>query len=251
MAVFVGIPTHDYRLHARLCTRLLEEAGLPRSPSFTVGIRASSLLPLACNWLWCLALNARETYSHFLMLHSDIIPESGFMGKLLEIMEIKRAQVVSVVTPIKDRRGLLSTALIRRPSDPRRLENGRLRRLTLAELESLPETFGAPELAKLWDWGEARDGSPALLVNTGLMLADLRGEWAERVNFEMLDGIAQSAGGHFAPQVRSEDWQFSLLAAAAGAHLVATRAVALEHAGLAHYANREAWGDWEHDRDDL
>jgi hypothetical protein len=253
--ILVGIPTHDNRVHAQLCTRLLEEAQRDDAPHFTVAFRASSLLPLACNWVWCLALGNRPEVSHFLMIHSDVIPEPGFMSKLMGIMDETGAQVISVLLPIKDLRGMASTALMSMPATPRGLEAGRrLRRLTLREAADarLPEHFDAGDLARLFEWDEARDGKPVLLANTGLMLADVRPQWAEKAYFEMVDGIRlddAQAGRKWTPVVRSEDWQFSLLAAQAGARVVVTRRVSAQHAGMALYPNRGDWGQWNTDRD--
>ena len=78
------------------------------------------------------------------------------------------ADVVSTVLPIKDRRGVTSTAI----DDPED-EWTPLRRLTMREVHRLPETFSA----------QADCGYPnnALLVNTGCFVLDLRKPSVERV----------------------------------------------------------------------
>ena len=83
-----------------------------------------------------------------------------------------------------------------------------------------------------------------LLVNTGLMLVDLRKTWVENVWFAFEDKIIPDpkAPGNFKAVGISEDWFFSRRARELGAKLFATREVAVRHVGSADYSNASAWG---------
>src|SRR5689334_10761696 len=65
------------------------------------------------NSLWCKALNSRERdgWTHFAMIHSDVLPEEWWLDTLLVEMARAHADVLSVVLAIKDNRGVTSTAL--------------------------------------------------------------------------------------------------------------------------------------------
>lgn len=183
------------------------------------------------NKLYCEALDLRDKgeVTHFLMLHSDIVPEIYFIDKLHEVMERTGADVVSAVSPIKDRFGLTSTALEQKVGD-RDDEWGGPRRLTMREIMRMPPTFTAPNL----------------LINTGLMLVDLRKDWADKVFFHFDDRIGMYRGKRV-PQMKPEDWNFSRDARKLGAKLFATREVKLTHRGQQDFPNSVAWGEMETD----
>lgn len=190
---------------------------------------AHSALALNFNAMWCRALNARDRgVTHFLMLHNDVIPhEPGFVGQMANIMEQTGASVLSVVLPIKDTRGLTSTAF----------DTGDVfspRRITMSELASMPSTFT----------------HPSLLVNTGLMLVDLRGPWVEEIYFTINDRITRAPDGQFCAQMEPEDWFFSRKAHQLGARVFATREVRASHFGGRDYDNTGTWGTVLHDGGD-
>ena len=247
MRVLIGLPSYDAQAHVSLLSALLNETHAPESPPFQVATHTSSLLALTCNVLWCTALNMRPDVTHFMLIHSDVLPgESGFVGRLLAEMEAQACDVLSVVLPIKDEKGLTSTAFL---PDTRwaglRTDPVRRRRLTLHELDRLPETFGVRDLAELF--GDFDAPNPCLLVNTGLVLIDLRGRWVEQVRFQVNDTIYQNEAGRWDVDVEPEDWFFSRMAYLAGARVFATRAVKARHAGRAQFPNWGAWGQLEHD----
>lgn len=213
----------------------------------------SSVLPQTFNALLAQALDLRDDpqnqVTHLAMIHTDIEPEPWWLDKLLAVMAETGADVVSAVVPIKDRHGLTSTGCID-AADPSRL----VRRLTLREVHgSLPESFGAEDLEGL------AGPNQLLMVNSGLMLLDLRRPWAYavdeqnhlRVRFRFETRIERKRmpdgrWRHFANS-ESEDWLFSQDLAALGGKVVATRAVRLSHYdGGTAYANDD-WGDWETD----
>lgn len=184
----------------------------------------SSLLALNFNIGWCEALNLRAqgvAPLYFLLLHSDIIAKSGdWFTTLFQEMASHRAEVLSVVVPIKDSRGLTSTA--------RNTDRWRPVRYTLAEIARQPITWTAPDL----------------LVNTGMLLVDMRREWVERVCFTVNDTIAHNpVTGRWEADVEPEDWSFSRQCHALGVQVWATRAVAVTHLGESGFDSDAVWGD--------
>jgi len=80
----VGIPTYDSKMHNQLALELLNALCLKDSPKFTVVTNHSSLLARGFNELYSFALNQRPpagAATHFLMVHSDIVPEAEFVLK--------------------------------------------------------------------------------------------------------------------------------------------------------------------------
>lgn len=203
------------------------------------GASMSSLLARGFNIAWHTAVETRRLakphVDYFCMLHADVVPEPGWVDLLVEEIEKHKADVVSVVVPIKDTKGLTSTA-IEYPPDPFEVE----RRLTMHEVMRLPETFGIEDVGYT-------DGR-ALLVNTGCWIADLSKPWVNDVCFTVRDDVQHDADG--TPRVRCipEDWGFSMWLRDRGAKVLATRRVKVSHHGGADgYPNDSAWGSWQDD----
>jgi hypothetical protein len=224
----------------------------------------SSLLADSFNYHWKTALNmqlAGRNVTRFIMLHDDVVPQDHWVDVLLGELDRMGADVVSSVIPIKDARGLTSTALDD-TEDPWAV----YRRLTLKELEELPETFDAHDCWKagLSDnhWHPDHSTRP-LLVNTGCWAADFTRPWRWGCHFEITNRIVfqdESGGvvpaidyrpgmrGSFVNQVMSEDWGWGRQLARLGCRVLATRKVRLVHMGEAPYNNQDlGWGTWEHD----
>ncbi len=193
---------------------------------------AGSILDSNFNKMWCGALNLRaEGVTHFAMIHDDQAPEGGWLDILLRELRKAKADVISAIIPIKDRRGLTSTAT-------ETADVWKPKRLTMREAMELPTTIT-----------DADVGGP-LLLNTGLWLADLRGAWVDTPEppyFQTLSRLVQGDDGKWRAQVRSEDWEFSRELRRRGVRLAATRAVSLLHEGESVYPNDRAWGTWETD----
>jgi hypothetical protein len=245
--IMVGLPSIDDTINAGLSAALMGELRQKGAPALRLVHLKTSLLANGFNQLWCIALNNRHMLSHFLMLHSDIVPtDAGFVKILLDEMEQVGADVLSAVVPLKSETGITSTAIIPDLAWAHALSetvSGR-RRLTMQELERMPQTFDAAMVAE----GLEMDGAePALLVNTGMLLVDLRKPWVERVHFTINDALWQRADGKFVCDVEPEDWFFSSRAAEEGARVWATRKVKVEHVGSKGYSNQGAWGTLEHD----
>jgi hypothetical protein len=178
----------------------------------------STALTYNFNRAWCAALNMRATsgLTHFLMIHQDVRPRyPDFLDVMLDEMRQYGADILSAVIAIKSDQGLTSTAVD--------TDLWRPQRLTLAEVHGYPKpTWTAPKL----------------LINTGLMLVDMCGDWVEKAFFTMTDKIERNRkNGQWEAFVAPEDWNFSRLARSLGAKIYATRAVAVDHFGVSHWPN--------------
>lgn len=220
----------------------------------------SSLLGRSFNDSWARALQGacNGVVTHFAMLHADVGPEPNdadgkrvfWLDEMLREMQRLNADVISAVIPIKDDRNLTSTA-IDDPSDPFEPE----RRLTMHEvLTKLPETFNAMDCYRA-GLNPNRNG---LLVNTGLMLIDVRGPWiwedwaaSRPIMFTVNDKIVRKPDGQFMVSVESEDWYFSRRANHNRARVYATRRVRLKHYGEIGWSNQEEFGSWKVDHDKI
>lgn len=170
--------------------------------------------------LYASALNARKDgITHFCLLHSDVVPDDGWLDKLVALADMYKADVMSVILPIKDGRGLTSTAIETE-------DKWHPHRLSLKEIYDKAATFTDEKI----------------LVNSGLMLIDIRKPWAEELCFRFEDSIVKDDKGMFQSQVCPEDWLFSRDAAARGARIYATREIKAIHVGQAHYSNAFVWG---------
>lgn len=233
-AVFLAVPSRGQVVTAT-ATALLQPG---RHPVYCVRTHACSLLALSFNSLWCMALNervgpgGRRNFGLFAMLHDDVAPiEPGWLDALVREYRASGADVLSAVVPIKDDRGLTSTAFYHPPTR-------KMTRLTMQEAANLPPTFDA-----------AAAGHPGCVVlpNTGLWVCDFTRPWVEKVCFTVRDRIHRNPDGAFAPQAFSEDWDFGVQAYRLGLKVMATTAVRLSHQGRFDYPNFVPWGLWKAD----
>lgn len=236
--ILIGLPTYDSRSDTR---QLLSLYGARRDNlSTVVRTRQLSALCWCFNHLWTDALNDK-TFDYFLLLHADIIPQApiGWIAKLIAEAETAHADLISVVSPIKNPNGLTSTALVT-------TQHPTPRRLTMHEIAQLPATFKAVNVAKLFDC--AGDSEQELWINTGCMLMDLRRKRAvwESMHFRTHDDIVRR-GNQLVATFIPEDWDFSRQAHINGLTVAATSAIKLVHNGAADYSNYGAWGNMLHD----
>jgi hypothetical protein len=252
--------------------------------AFTLHMETGSLLALMFNRTWCAALNQRRSrqLTHFAMHHADVEAPPGWLDLLVEEQQRVHADVLSVVVPIKDNRGLTSTGW----QDP---ETRVIRRFTMSEIAKLPPTFSAeqvaacglapatakpqadvggmlsrPELQQRGQAGRRRESmapgesmAPAtlpnavdLVVNTGLWICDFTRPWVEEVCFSIVDAVCRNEQGEFEAKCLPEDWNFSGWCAREGLRVFATSKVAVTHHGRAGYRNDHPWGEWQTDRGD-
>jgi precorrin-6B methylase 2 len=198
----------------------------------------SSLLAHNFNLLWCWALNEAKTgdgCDYFAMQHSDVEPGPGWLDALIDELEAKNLDVLGVVVPIKDVRGVTSTAVAREDGDPWRVKC----RLTMSEVMRLPETFTSADV-----------GGP-LLLNTGLWVCRFDPVWTPKVHFTINDRIVEDSDGDYVCEVEPEDWYFSRLLHELGLKVGCTRKVPLTHRGVMAFTNTKAWGQNAFDREYL
>ena len=226
--VYIGVPTYDGSLRAETMVGL-QGRGMV---DVVIRVLGMSLLTRLFNTLLGEALNLRKKgITHFLLHHADIgILDPGWLDKMLLLMEQNGADVLSAVVPIKNHEGVTSTALDR--TDPV-FEGWHVRRYTLAEIHALPE--------KTWT-------HPDLLLNTGVMLIDLRKPWVENIWFRFDDRIEKDLNGHFRVLNMPEDWLFSRDAKKLGAKLYATSEITLAHHGCQAWPSDQVYGSLKTDR---
>jgi hypothetical protein len=236
--VYVALPHYDCVVPQALPGLLLAT----NEHRWHLNERGGSLLAMTFNGLLCDALNTREEigWTHFAMHHADIQAPPGWLDVMVAEMERVRADILSVVVPIKDGRGLTSTAL--------RLPGGQVRRLTMTEIMQLPETFAFEDARDYVgiDCVSAQHGKPLvpdwLCINTGLLLFRFDQPWSEEVTFEVRDTKKKDAKGKWRAASLPEDWNFSGWAHGKGLRVFATRKVHVVHHGKAGFGNDTAWG---------
>jgi hypothetical protein len=217
-----------------------------RETPFALYRSEDSRLPHNFNKLWCVALNSRKQHgwTHFAMLHSDVAPERHWLDMLIDEQERLGVDVLAAVIPIKDTRGLTSTGVW----NP---ETGQVRRLTMAEVMQLPETFTASEVADLLQPGlDVRVDMP-LLMNSGCFVCRFTTQWPERVVWRFVDEIVRHGDQRFEARTMSEDWDMSRQMAQLGVKVAVTRKVLLVHYGSTGWSNAKAWGDYQEDPGDV
>lgn len=221
--VFLGVPCYRGELHMDTAIAAMQASADPNL--VTTAFRPSSLLARSCNELYVQALNQREShgFTHFALLHADIGSAIPFwMDVLVQIMEREKADLLSVVSPMKDHRGLTTTCIYK---------PGEMRRLTMKEVFERKPT-----------WTEEN-----LTVNTGMCLVDLRNPACEHYIFRMYDAI-EKEGDVFKARGLSEDWLFSRSVTDNGGKVFATREIPIKHYGAQIFGNQEVWGRWETDQ---
>lgn len=223
--IFLGMPTYGKQTTGAgrglwLASRNTDSVFVQQS--------SGSLLAANFNGLWCSALNLAldgTPVKYFAMLHDDVAPKDFWLDALIEELEAKQLDMLSVVVPIKDTKGLTSTAID--SGDSWRMKC----RLTMSEVMSLPETFT----------GEDIGGQ--LLVNTGCWVCRFNAEWVKSVHFTINDRIAMNHDtGRYEAQVEPEDWNFSRQCNRLGLRIGATRKIAVSHRGEGEFSNQRVWG---------
>jgi hypothetical protein len=213
--IYLALPTYDgQRFNAFQITHALPHIKWANELQ-------SSALPFCFNRLWCEMLNMRDQgkVTHFMMMHADVRPlKANFVKVLYDELVAYEADVMATILPIKNELGLTSTGIeTDDPYGPRRL--------TMQQAYAMDETWT----------------SDALVFNTGLWIADVRGDWAEKVAFKFQDGIRKGPAGWEAWFI-PEDWDFSRQVRALGLTAYVTRKVLADHIGTHEYTNAKPWG---------
>ena len=230
--VFMAVPTYDgcmsvatahavYIFASRGIVNFVLPGGVDDKPG-------DSLLAKGFNTLWCQALNSGNV-DYFAMVHADVVPEHYWLDTLIEEMHAHQLELISATIPIKDYRGITSTALeTKNPWGPRRL--------TLHEIHNeFPETITQRDQA-------------GLLVNTGCWVCKFNPRWREELCFTIQDDIVKDPKGQFHPVVRPEDWNFSRQLRLLNVPFGATRKVKIRHLGTGAFDNDKVWGEWKTDQ---
>lgn len=221
--VFLGVPSYDDRVGAGIVN--VPVFASRRQAVECMQIESGSWLTKNFNSLYARALNMRveRGITHFCLLHDDIsVNDPWWLDRMLDLMAEHHADVLSVVVPIKNGSGITSTALDEVVGPDRHI-----RRLTLHEVfNQFPATFTHEKL----------------LLNTGVMLVDVRRTWADLAWFDFMDKIVREDSGVFRAVGLPEDWGFSRKAAALGARLFATREIKVTHHGRGAFGNHGPWG---------
>jgi SAM-dependent methyltransferase len=225
VTTFLGMP--GYGVQSAAAGRGLWRARRDMD-SVAVEYRQGSLLAANFNGLWCSALNLKHrgaNLKYFAMLHDDIGPADYWLDALIEELEAKQLDVLGVVVPIKDTKGITSIAI---DGDT----NWRPKcRLTMKELKGLPDTFTSEDV-----------GGP-LLLNTGCWVARFDSDWVRKVHFTINDRIVfNKATDRYENEVESEDWYFSRLMHEMNLKIGATKKVPVMHRGAMDFSNQACWG---------
>lgn len=225
--VFMALPHRERRIGVCMINNLIR-CGIN---DFAVMTSSYGIQTMNLNILYCSALND-PSIDIFCTLHDDIRMPKNWALDMLRIMEENKADILSVVSPIKDERGLTTTAIDELPYDIHApiVSEHRVRRLPLNEIyDNYPKTFTDPKL----------------LINTGCMMINLRHERAKDLYFRFDDKIVCS-DGKYVPSSITEEWLLSRDAQKFGMKVFATRELHLIHEGTKDYDNSK-WGTLDTD----
>lgn len=244
MRIMLAIPSHYGMVHGGALRAGLIWAS--EHHELQICMPSSSLLPKTFNLAWCAALHQARlgNIDLFAMLHDDIQPEKGWLDKLVAELLRTGCDVLSAVSPIKDERGITSTAIpVADPDDVWHVE----KRLTMHEVHQLPETFTAADC-----------GFPdrALLINTGCWVCRITDPRFHQVRpdgeldfcFQLHCRVLakpEDEGCGYEIQMRSEDWEFGRWLWRNGLDARATSCVELQHFAHMGYPNNRVWGTVE------
>lgn len=237
MRILLAMPRYTHQVCLEAATAFYYSLRDDSKHSAKTTSPSGSLLTRSFNDAWAKALDMYEAgeIEAFAMQHADIASPIGWLSTMLDELESSGADIISAVVPIKDERGLTSTAV----DDTGDL--WRPRRLTMTQTSKLPATFGDEEV-----------GGP-ILLNTGLWVCRL-GPWAlqedangyAKIRFHIHDAIRRRPTGERGAAVIPEDWDFSRQLRAEGLVLKATTVVKPTHYGESAYPATSVWG-WETD----
>ena len=232
--------------------------GIPNCGSVHIGTMIGAMQASAChdveyipggmssdptgnfNEILCFALN--EGVDRLAFCHADIAPEGQWIDVLMDEMDATGCEFLSVVAPIKDKRGLTSVGL----GYPGYTWSP-LQRFTMKEIFELPETFSAADIGH---------EDKVLLHNSGLWLLDLKAPFLQKTG---ANGMAACSfefrhcrvldSGVWVAKKESEDWFWSRRLHEHGVRSLVTRKVKLKHYGHFAFGNEGPWGEWANDHD--
>ena len=199
--------------------------------------KALSMLNYSFNLKWCEAWNRRGEFDYFVMLHSDVAPEPGWLDKLIELYVKAQVDVLSCTIAIKDGEGLSSTGVMN-------WSDRVMRKLSVGQTLELPPIFSAETFPV-----------DVLLLNTGCWITRMEGgplvdgqPWQKKVCFRCHDWTWEDENGELQAGVLGEDYLWSAEMAKWGVKTAATNAVRILHRGEFDYPNYVAFGDGSKDQ---
>jgi SAM-dependent methyltransferase len=184
-------------------------------------------LPHSFNCLLCQCLDWMDQgrCTHLAMIHSDVTAERGWLDLLAEEMHIHGFAAISSVVAIKDPDQDRTSTAIGSKSDPWHAKRYIHRR----QYGGMPTTFTGKDVCEGDD--------EVLLINTGLMLLDLRHPFWDTFCFQVPTAIFK-VDGKRCPIFRPEDWEMSRELDKAGVPYGATWRPFVEHLGGKAWDNR-------------
>ena len=238
--VYIGLPEHPFKQDPRQIKAIdqLQMRGIPT----LVRRHDVSLLNFNFNTLFADALNMKKEIgiTHWLLMHDDLWPEDPpewwtkadkdgnptdpcWLEVMLDTMSERGLDVLATNNAIKNRDGETSTAF--------EAEDG----------SSEPCRIPMPSFSDRDVW--TRDNVPAgmrLLINTGLMLIDMRRPWVDSFpGFSSVDKIKRKHDGSAEAYVVPEDWSFSRWLDKNQIPYGCTNTIVTCHVGSYVYKNRE------------
>lgn len=285
--VYIACPTYNGEIRQETATRIfLQGTVLPNVKK----IHASSALTMNMNQMYAEALDMRDKFAKdarertdlpddkkhnlkwFAMCHADIVPEEFWIDKLIKIAEAGDIDFLSCVVPIKDDKGISSTAI-----EVEGIDHFPFMRISQAQIwdKNFPVTFTKEELISALtstpekdmidemsysadQRGKIQPVAPHLrtntlaeyntedinlLLNTGCMIMRLDKEFSDKVFFHIANSIIQTPEGKRVAYFYPEDWFVSRLIAKEGGRIAGTKAIRVTHYGVSQYNNFETWGD--------
>lgn len=275
--VYIACPTYDGNLRQETATRIMKQATvLPN----VIKIHGSSALTMNCNQMWAEALNMRDKFARdakertdlpddkkynlkwFAMCHADVVPEEMWVDKLIKIADERGLDMLSCVIPIKDAKGISSTAI-----EVEGIDHFPFMRISQAQIwdKNFPVTFTKEEVVDALTGYNAIDKLPEdrqigkhlqtpsltdymigeinLLLNTGCMIIRLDQEFSDKVVFHIANSINVLPDGKRVAFFYPEDWYLSRMVAKEGGRIAGTKALQVKHYGVSEYNNYETWGD--------
>ncbi len=218
MNIFLALPNYGHFEPQSIFTII----GATKKHNIRIFSHTSSLLVDSFNTCWCEMLNTKDM-DYFVMLHADVITEGAWIDTLIDELEKNKLDVLSVVLPLKDEKGITSTGILSK--------DDQVTRLTLKEVHSLPVTFTAKETPY--------EGT--LLVNTGMWIAK-SGDWMKDFDGFRAHSQIILKDGKYETVNSPEDWDMSVVFNGFGLKVAATTLVKAGHVGKKSYPNYEIYG---------
>ena len=220
--IFLSLPNYGQYEPQSLFTIL----GASKKHDVKIFSHTSSMLVDSFNTCWCEMLNTPDV-EYFAMLHADVITEGPWLDTLVDELEAMELDVLSVVLPLKDEKGITSTGILS--------GDEQVTRLTLSEVSSLSDTFDADDI------GESLGYEGTLLVNTGMWVAKV-GDWMKKFDGFRAHSQIVKKNGLYETLNSPEDWDFSVWCSENGVKVAATSLIKAGHVGKKTWRNDQVYG---------